>query len=276
MDSKYCASTEEIYHARDLIEARKYTGLENTRIPDATFRLEERIERETGVALTEDMLIMAIVATKGKIIEEWRCKQGYNPGYSRMNIRFAKWLDEELRLNGFPYLLAYRGIDTVPVKDIPVYSISPYSKGIRDIAIVDSTNTYYRNSKITSLMIKGLQDEASTVDIHERGTYRFFFNMTYSASEQEIEEANSAIRNNTEEVNSIRNRLRSEVMVEPTDERVLRVLLAKKICLLPRDVRRGIYVQNNPDEQRFVVWYNKELMRNGFPFSMQYVNMTEM
>ena len=59
-------------------------------------------------------------------------------------------------------------------------------------------------------------------------------------------------------------------MVDPTDDRVLRVFLAKKISLLPDDIMRGILVRDNQEEPNFVVWYNDELRANGFPFSMHY------
>lgn len=277
---------QKIYYATD--DDIKYADSLFTSGDRSAVRLEERIEKETGVSTTGDMLEMAICAQKGKIIDPSHFHNSSK--HLRIHTRFAIWLYGELRNHGFPYKMRCRSLEdarvSVRVEDIPIWDITPFKEGESCFSFdnyPESTDTRYaKNMNDTMIRLRceyrvnpldygGRGSGLLTKVIDKRKEYKKFFIETYGATDLEIESAKHDIQEETEEVRAAREKIRNEAGVDPTNERVLRTLLAKKIRILPRDLMRGIFVRDNPEEQKFIVWYNEELMANGFPFSMQYI-----
>ena len=101
------------------------------------------------------------------------------------------------------------------------------------------------------------------------------FKNAWSASPEEIEDAKSKISDNEEIAMNVFNTLKTQADVSPTEEMILRGILAQDRSVLPEDIEKGIEITCS-DDMKFVRWYNKELKDNAFPSDLLFIPEDQM
>ena len=101
------------------------------------------------------------------------------------------------------------------------------------------------------------------------------FTDAWSASQEEIEDAKSKIFENDEIAMNVFNTLKTQADVSPTEEMILRGVLAQDRSVLPEDIEKGIEITRS-DDMKFTIWYNKELKKNAFPSDLLFISEDQM
>ncbi len=98
----------------------------------------------------------------------------------------------------------------------------------------------------------------------------------YSAPEERVSETYSEVFSNSDRVQSVRNRMETDVNIHPTADMLALALLSSE-CKMPRNVAYSGFRTIPEDkedmqiERSFFKWYDNELLSNGFEYKLLFV-----